>query len=93
MRTKASISFNSATVNFYINEEKYRIIGEYQYRSKAFRKFSRDNLQFYNTKSIYQIGMEANTNEWLLEKFQHIALSGSYFKMFKCVDNLLDKII
>ena len=46
----------------------------------------------YELRAKYLIGLEANTFDWLLEMFQHVAQCSNFLKMYKHVDSLLNKI-
>jgi hypothetical protein len=54
--------------------------------------FKLDNLQLYELRAKYLIGLQANTFDWLLEMFQHLAQCSTFPKMYKYIDKMLNKI-
>ena len=96
----ASKSFRASLLDFYITDEKLKVLGESYFKSKTFREFKSRTFQSHRSKSVYQVGIEASTSEWLMEVFAVISQSGStvsglkaHIKMFNCVNQILNKII
>jgi len=69
-----------------LNEEKSRIISDKHFKSVDFKRFCNDNIQMYDSKAKYLIGLESNTFDWLLEMFQYVAQCSNYLKMYKYIN-------
>lgn len=91
-KTKNPVDFSSRSLGLLLTDEKLKLITDKQFRSASFKMFSRDCLQTLEFKAKYLIGLEANTFDWLLEMFQCLAQCSSFVKMFRYVDNLLNKL-
>lgn len=87
-----SIDYKNKSVENYLTEEKFKILTDENYRSLNFKLFCKDNVQMYEMKAKYLIGLETNTFDWQMEMFQFIAQCSSFLKIYKYVDNLLNKI-
>ena len=44
-------------------------------------------------KTIYELGLEVKTTEWLMDMFKDISHSGSILNFFKCVDKLINRTV
>ncbi len=99
-KLEPSKSFRTSSLDYYISDEKMKIFGESNFKSKNFREFASRTFQSYRSKSVYQAGIEANTSDWLMEVFAVISQSSTavsdmkaHMKMFNCINKILNKII
>lgn len=86
-------SLRKKKVDSYLTREKLNLLGDKSYRSRFFKAYAIQNLQFFKAKLFYEIGLEVKTTEWLMDMFKDISSSDSILSFFKCVDQLINIIV
>ena len=77
----------------YLTREKLRLLGDTCYDAKLFKQFASEHIQSFKMKTIYELGLEVKTTEWLMDMFKDISHSGSILNFFKCVDKLINRTV
>lgn len=88
-----STNFRQKTVQHLINCYKIEILVTKKYRCSKFKTFIKENCQNKELRGRFELGLETNTFNWLVECFQYLSQASDHYSMYSYFDKLMFKIV